>query len=198
MSTLLDEHRRGAEAALSRYGVKEAVDWGAFGRGALGKLDAAKRFLIGEPGQLLKGRQLFQEGQPLHWSNVFWPTVTNPQTGKKNLFGTWTGRTFQTILPAYAAYRALQGQGGDPQEGRLTNALSGLGGAIGGAYGFSGGGLLGSGLLSSVGAQAGKGVGRMLGSRAEPPPGPTPEQLAQMQAMYYGQQQANYPQGGLG
>lgn len=164
---LRDAHAQGRAEALRRFGLKEAgvSDWaqsawdgtkaapGAFWRGITGDPEARK--------QLLKG-QAFSPGGKMSPGNVWWPTEGN--TAVK-----WLSRA-GTVLPALEAYSALRGHTGNPHEGRLTNALGSIGQAVGNAYGFPLGGLLGSGILSTVGRRVGTGLGRVLGSRSDPPP----------------------------
>ena len=159
-------HDAGVAAALARYGVKEAaIPWGKVWGGAKNVLNQGRKILIGEPEHLLQGRKAFQGEGPFSAKNIFWPTHHDPTTKKFQPVATWMGRGFNTLLPAYGVYQAATGQGGDPNEGRLTNALSALGQGLGGAYGYGIGGMIGGGLGANTGASAGAGLGRMLGSR---------------------------------
>lgn len=168
---MLSEWRAGgAREALSRYGVKSAApSW----LRTVGDV-AAKggRFLFGHPDKLLlEGGKAFGPGGAFDAKNVFWPTVPGKPVQQ------WMGRAFGTILPAYGVLRAAKGIDGDPNEGRLSNALGALGGALGGAYGYSMGGIVGAPFIQRAGANVGKNLGRMLGSRPPPSAEPTPEQV---------------------
>lgn len=197
LKTAYDE---GYQAALARYGVKEAgvfdwlkrvgTEWGAqatdiatrrTGRAVFqpgGALHELKSSLVGSPTAVLEGKKLFQPGGMLHHSNVFWPTTGHPVSK-------WGQRIFGTILPAYGVYKTMTGEYGDPNEGRLTNVLGAVGGALGSAYGYPLFGMLGGGLASDLGRGLGKSVGRMLGSSPSPPP------QAPQEPYYY--PQASYP-----
>jgi hypothetical protein len=174
---LAGEQSRGIEDALRHYGVKEAAaPWLQAAGNAIGK---GGRFLFGHPDKLLsEGGKAFQPGGVFDAKNVFWPTMP----GKP--ISTWMGRTFGTILPAYGMWRAAKGQDGDPHEGRLSNTLSSLGGAVGGAYGYSMGGILGAPYIQRAGASVGRNLGRMLGSRPPPPIEPTEDQIHQFLAQH--------------
>jgi len=170
-------HAEGLAAAFERFGMKTA-----------GVTDVLKdvgtnvmHTFTGDPAvrkSLLQGTA-FNRGAPLHWKNVIWPS-------NGGHISNWVGR-LGTILPAYGALQALEGKGGDPNEGRLTNALSSLGQAAGFAYGMPAVGMLGAPLAANLGSQIGRGVGRALGSHPQhaPPPEAMPEQEMSGVPLYY-------------
>lgn len=184
---LSTQHQRGIKDALQRYNVKEA-----------GWLDAVKRvgaaggqFLFGQPNKLLpkgvlggEGLAAFKPGGSFSLDKILWPTIRNSQ-GQISPMATWLNRGFGTILPAYGALQALRGKSGDPNEGRLTNTLSGVGRALGSAYGFSLGGIFGAPILTQAGETFGRQLGHMLGSRPTPRKIElTPDDLQRLMATY--------------
>lgn len=94
--------------------------------------------------------------------------------------GVWAGRLQNVGLPAYHAYKALQGEG-DPNEGRLTNALSAVGQGLGNAYGLPIAGMLGAPYIGRAGAFVGKQLGRFLGSKPRYPSQAMPQYEEQQQ-----------------
>lgn len=165
--SLREEHDQGFRDALARYGVKEA----AFSLKPMWHPEAGMgtqviRSLIGHPDVLMKeGLKPFRSGGPLSLGNMFWPRSDMHPVPK------WLGRA-STVMAALPVLGALRGQG-DPNEGRLSNALSIAGGTLGSIYGNTALGMFGAPIVGALGAGAGKMVGRLLGSRPTPPPAPS-------------------------
>ena len=166
-------HQQGARAALAHFGIKEAATspWSL-----TNILDAVKRNLIGSP--ITTGRQLiqgkaFRPGGTLNLRENFWPDI--PKTGPwHHKVMPWASRAFMTGIPAYGVLQAASGQGGDPNEGRLSNALGALGSGVGFGLGLPAAGILGAPLVAAAGQRIGRGVGHLFGSRPPPPPMPPP------------------------
>lgn len=150
-------HTHGVQAALQRFGIKEA----GVGDFLLNAAKATGRMFVGHPDVVLReGRKTFSPGGMLHWKNVLWPTFKGAPVM------TWLGRA-GTILPMIGAVQAARGKG-NPNEGRLSNTLGALGGMVGNAYGFPAGGMVLGPTLGRLGERMGRGVGHMLGSRPDP------------------------------
>ncbi len=177
---LREAHDAGVDDALRRFGLTKTA--GPIPKPTFGK--QLLQGLIGQPKQILsEGMGTFRPGGALHWKNVFWPDMKGaPIQGA-------LGRMFGTILPAYGVYKTIKGDFGDPNEGRLSNVLGALGGAVGGAYGYTGLGALGGSMLARGGEAIGRGLGRALGSHPTPPPAEYepayPSYAAPMQGGYY-------------
>lgn len=172
---LNDAYIAGQEAALQRFKVA------SIGGALKSVATTAKNFIIGQPENIIRkgiGKS-FQDGGQLHWKNVFWPTVKD-QAGKVQHLPTWMGRGFNTLLPAYGVVQAARGEAGDPYESRASNILGAVGQGVGGAYGFSGLGMLGGMLGGSLAENTGRGIGRRL----QGPPGPPPEMYPPPEQQY--------------
>jgi hypothetical protein len=172
---LREAQRRGIQAALEKYRIKEA-----------GVLDSAKSFgrlmLVGELPTVIrqarKGglREVFRrpmDGRPggaLHHSNVLWPTIPGSPTKS------WAMRGL-TALPALGVIQAARGRAGDPNESRLSNTLGALGSTAGLMYGGMAGGMIGAPILGSLGHHIGKGVGRIVSKKPQPPAPAPPHQI---------------------
>lgn len=138
-------HVRGAADALAYFGVKTA---GPF-------IEGLKRNLIGRPGELfVEGPRALGHTGSLSLRNVFWPAVSGPGGSKFN----WLNRG-ATAMGALGVARALTS---DRDEGRLSNALGGLGGIAGMAYGHHALGMLGAPLASGAGMALGRGLGNLI------------------------------------
>ena len=156
---LREAHQQGVQAALATYGVKEALDIKTI-------LQGAKALAIGSPieagKQLIKGKA-FRPGGLLNLRENFWPSI--PKTGPwYHKAGPWAQRAFMTGLPAYGVIQAARGKDGDPNEGRLSNALGALGSAAGFGLGFPALGVFGSPYVAAAGQHLGRGLGHLLGS----------------------------------
>lgn len=188
---LTQAYASGASDAYLRFGIKTAAPAPAaveglgakavnFAKDIPGHLwEGAKsvpRMMVGHPKKLWTERNdLFSKGKVLNPTDAFWPSVERGAPSAENPKGSifpkimgWGGR-LNTLGMGYGAYKALRGQAGDPNEGRLTNTLSSLGNAAGWGFGFPVGGMLGAPLLAQAGSSIGKGIGHLLGSRPKPP-----------------------------
>lgn len=165
--SLADTYTAGAQVALDRYHIKEALlpQWdpnASFGT-------QVARTFIGHPDVLLKERgKLFQPGAPFNLKTLFWPGAKYGPIFK------WLGR-LGTIQTGVSILNALRGKG-DPNENRLSNALSAAGGTLGAVYGGQALGLLGAPVGSGLGAAAGRHIGRLVGGPPSPPR-PAPEEM---------------------
>jgi hypothetical protein len=97
--------------------------------------------------------------------------VTHAVTGPtwRHHLGVNASRLLQTGLPAYMLAQSAFSEG-DPSEGRLSNILGSAGALAGSAYGGTALGALGQMALAPLGEAVGKRIGRVLGSRPNPPP----------------------------
>lgn len=174
--------------------------------GAAGKWlgDAAKgtvRDLVGSPGRAiseLRGGTAFQPGGLFHHSNTLWSPSAPADASTFRKAVPWVNRAFTVGVPAIEAANALAG-GGDPNKGRMENALGALGSGLGFAYGMPAVGMLGANYTAQGGRMLGEGVGRLFG-RPQPQidpnmQGSTPPQYAG-DVNYYPQaaQDPNYTQ----
>ncbi len=168
---LRDAYTNGTKAAYNAFGIKEAgigstlLNAGkslggtasTIGKGVL-------RGLIGQPKLLAKQLRegtVLKPGGILH--GQLWPDIgpnLNPMERLWNL-----GIRGSTLYAGYNALDALRGSGGDPNEGRLTNALSSAGRSLGMTYGFPAGGLIGGSIGTTGGQYVGKQLGHLLGSK---------------------------------
>ena len=169
---LASAKQSGIAAALQHYGVKEAAVGNILRRAGRMGMDWGVRPMIGHPEKLLQGKELFTHPDSMmHPKNLFWPSRGREKAN-------WMGRAFGTIIPAYGLYQAIKNP--DPNKGTLTNALGGLGEAVGGAYGYPLGGMLGGPLVAKAGRGLGEGLGNLLGSKpSAPPPPPLPPEAMQ-------------------
>lgn len=143
---------------------------------------AVGQMFFGDPLRVMReGKKTFSQGGLLHHSNVFWPEMQKGLKGwdriKKNALP--VAMRAGTVMSALPVYHALRGHG-DPNEGRLTNALGSLGETAGNMYGFMAGGMIGGPVLGRAGKAVGQSVGRLFGSRPAPPP-PQPQYAPQYQ-----------------
>lgn len=174
--TLHEAHAEGFNAALARFGVKQAgllPMWHP--QAGLGT--QVLRSLIGHPDVIMKeGLKPFRSGGPLSLGRMFWP-------GKDvHAVPRWLGRA-STMLSALPLIDAFRG-GGDPNEGRGSNMLGHIGGTLGSIYGGQALGMVGAPLVGALGAGVGKTLGRAFGSR----PAPQPQQQPDPQYPQYYQQ----------
>jgi hypothetical protein len=166
---LQEAHRAGQHAALQRFGLKTA-DMGPTKPAPIPLSTRAKNFggmmargLVGHPIETLQqGMGAFNPGGHLSAENVWWPKI--PGSPVMQTLG--RAANVMSFLPVMSAARGH----GDPNEGRLSNVLSAAGSAVGNAYGFPLGGVIGSMGLSRAGASLGRHVGHFLGSRPSYPP----------------------------
>ena len=192
---LTQAYTSGANDAYTRFGIKTAAPVPAAAATAAEGLGtkavnlakevpgmawegakAVPRMMIGHPEKLWTERNdLFSKGKVLNPADAFWPSAERGAPSAKNPAGSiwpkvfgWAGR-LNTLGMGYGAYKAMRGQAGDPNEGRLTNTLSALGNAAGWGFGFPVGGMLGAPLIAQGGSAIGKGIGHLLGSRPKPP-----------------------------
>jgi hypothetical protein len=170
---LQDAYLAGAEKAYARFGVKEALlSPGALsniGRRAWNSVSSVPQLLFGSPLKTMQqGRRAFSRGGVLDPVAAFWPSVERGPAGERlpQAMG-WLSRA-GTAASGYGVYKAMKGEAGDPNEGRLSNTLGALGGAAGMGFGIPAVGALGAPLLARAGSSLGKGVGHILGSSPEP------------------------------
>lgn len=170
---LQDAYLEGVKEAYARFGVKEAiVSAGAarnFGRSAWNAVSSIPQLLFGSPVKAFQqGRSAFSRGGVLDPVAAFWPSVERGPAGERlpQVMG-WLQRA-GTVASGHGVYKAMKGEAGDPNEGRLSNTLSAIGGAAGMGFGMPGVGALGAPLLARGGASLGKGIGQLLGSSPEP------------------------------
>ena len=170
---LHDAYRKGVKEAYARYGIKEAaLQPGAvarFGQGALDAIKSIPRLMIGHPEKVLQqGRGAFRPGGILDPKSILWPSVERGVNGERlpQIMG-WLGRA-STLSTGYNAYKAMKGEAGDPNEGRLSNTLGAVGGSLGMGFGLPAAGALGAPVLARAGQALGKGIGHAFGSSPEP------------------------------
>jgi len=168
---LEDAYRAGMKEACDRFGIKEAMPVGVtnFGRRAWNAASTIPQVLFGNPIKAYReGMGTFRRGGVMNPVAAFWPSVAKGPAGERlpQAMG-WLSRA-GTAASGYGVYKAMKGEGGDPNEGRLSNTLSALGSAAGMGFGFSAVGALGAPLVARAGASLGKGVGRVFGSTPEP------------------------------
>jgi hypothetical protein len=131
-------------------------------RGAAG---GVARDLFGSPGRALSELQAgtaFRPGGMFHHSNTLWTPAAPAGSGALRRAMPWVNRAFTVGLPAAEAVNALAG-GGDPNKGRLENALGAIGGGLGFAYGMPAVGMLGAGYTARAGRALGEGLGSLVG-----------------------------------
>lgn len=188
MESINQAYLLGLANAASMYGVKLAFNLDGLKAQALGLGKDMATQAIGSPGkayqQYQAGTLFHPEEGMLHHSKTLWPpmhpSLPTPSPGeaphtpwaqiknRASQAGVWANRLQNVGLPAYHAYKALQGEG-DPNEGRLTNALSAVGQGLGNAYGLPIAGMLGAPYIGRAGAFVGKQLGRFLGSKPRYP-----------------------------
>lgn len=174
-------YEKGTQAALARFGIKEAAGLpgaAAIGKGAASWLGGAARSMVGHPEKMFNAQQ-YKPGGMFHWKNVLWPSE------KGAPISNWLGRGFGTLLPAYGVYKTLQGEQGDPNKGKMENTLGSAGNALGFAFGFPAAGILGAPVMGRLGQSLGESVGRFVDGAPKPPP-QQPQQPP-----------GQYPQGGF-
>lgn len=144
-------HRKGIDAALARFGVKDAAlkDW----------VSGASKHLLGQPGRAFtEGTHAFSPGGLLSHENTWWPSTKGLSGVGKAM--PWLQRAGTLAIPLQMASSAHR----DPNEGALSNMLGTAGQIAGYAYGVPTVGLLGAPMAGEAGARIGRGVGHLLGS----------------------------------
>jgi len=164
---LRDVHEQGVKDAFAHFGIKEA--WFEGTKDWLRNIRANPVSALKDVGHGLVGHPI-ETGKQLLAGTAFKPEgILNL---RKNLLGGgWLNRIMGIGIPAYGAIQALRGQG-DPNEGRLSNALGAIGSGLGFTLGFPAAGMLGVPYIAEAGHRLGKGLGHLLGSRPTPPPSP--------------------------
>lgn len=152
-------------------GAEQAAGGGLLGQAGGWLKDTARgaaRDLVGSPGRAvseLRGGTAFSPGGIFHHSNTLWSPAAPAGSSTFRRAMPWANRAFTVGLPAVEAANALAG-GGDPNKGRLENALGAVGGGLGFAYGMPAVGMLGAPYIGRAGKAVGELAGRALGSRA--------------------------------
>lgn len=185
---LKEAYNKGLADVAKTFSVKEAGPF--FDRLKTEAVNLGKDTLHGFFGKPHVALQQFQQGKlfspegMLHHSNVLWPKMPDklpaiPEGGVPHSFGaqaknvfqrgmTWASRAQTLAGPALGVYSAIRG-GGDPNEGRLSNALGAITGGLASAYASPVVGMLGAPYVGRAGTALGKQVGRFFGSAPRNP-----------------------------
>lgn len=98
-------------------------------------------------------------GKPGVFSNMLWPTISDPSKPNLSKGLSWGMRGLQYAPMAMEAHQALKG-GGDPNQSKAQKIMSAVGGTAGMLYGGRLAGMLGAPLGSTLGRAAGNFIGK--------------------------------------
>lgn len=142
---LKEAHARGVEAALARFGVKQA-----------GFIGDAGRALFGQPGRLfVEGANAFKGNGFMSAKNVLWPAVSGPGGSKLN----WLQRAGTAMLP----FQVMGAMSQPSDDNAMARGLGAAGTLLGHTYGVPAFGMIGAPVAGAALGAVGRGIGQVFG-----------------------------------